>query len=111
MSRSFRLTRRAEESLLGIARWTVETFGQRQADIYEAELLDRCAAIAEGVAHSRSCTVLVDGAGDMRYVMAGEHFLVFLERPDAIIILDILHSRCNLPHHIAALATMKTGAG
>ena len=42
MSRSFRLTRRAEASLIEIARWTIETFGARQAEIYEEELLARC---------------------------------------------------------------------
>ena len=29
MSRSFRLTRRAEASLIEIARWTIEKFGTR----------------------------------------------------------------------------------
>lgn len=45
MSRSFRLTRRAQDSLTDIARWTIDRFGARQAEIYEAELLDRCRAI------------------------------------------------------------------
>lgn len=107
MSRSLRLTRRAEASLLDIAHWTVETFGSGQADLYESELLERCQAILEGRAHSRSCAVLVDNAEDLRYVRAGEHFLVFLERPDVVIIVDILHTRCDLPRHVAALMAFK----
>ena len=106
MSRSFRLTLRAEESLVQIARWTIETFGLRQADIYEAELLARCEAIVEGQAHSRSWSNLFDGAEDMRYLRAGEPFLVFLDRPDEVIIVDILHSRSDLPRHVAALASL-----
>ncbi|MEY8829730.1 type II toxin-antitoxin system RelE/ParE family toxin [Sedimentitalea sp. XS_ASV28] len=107
MSRSLRLTRRAEASLVEIARWTIENFGLRQAELYEAELLSRCDAILNGQAHSRSCAVLVDGAEDLRFVRAGEHFLVFLDRPDEVIIVDILHSRSDLPRHVAALNALK----
>lgn len=108
MSRSFRLTRRAEDSLVEIARWTIETFGPRQAEIYEAELLERCDAIVSGQAYSRSCSILVDDAADLRYLRAGEHFLVFLDRPDEVIIVDILHSRSDLPRHIAALSALRS---
>ncbi|MEZ0468328.1 type II toxin-antitoxin system RelE/ParE family toxin [Phaeobacter sp. SYSU ZJ3003] len=108
MSRTFRLTRRAEESLIEIARWTIEKFGLRQADIYEAELLSRCEAIVNGQAHSRSCSILVADAEDLRYLRAGEHFLVFLDRPEEVIIVDVLHSRCDLPRHIAALTTLRS---
>ncbi len=107
MSRSFRLTRRAESSLTEIARWTIETFGLRQAELYEAELLNRCESILKGEAHSRSCADLVDGAKDLRFIRAGEHFLVFLDRSDEIIIVDILHSRSDLPRHVASLSAMK----
>ena len=106
MSRSFRLTRRAEESLVDIARWTIERFGQRQADLYEAELIARCEAIARGEVVSRDCSILVDGAEDLRFTRAGEHFLVFFERPDEVIIVDVLHSRSDLPRHVKALVTL-----
>jgi toxin ParE1/3/4 len=107
MSRSFRLTRRAEDSLVEIARWTIERFGLRQTDIYEAELLSRCEAVASGQAHSRSCSILVDGAADLRYLRAGEHFIVFLDLSEEVIIVDILHLRSDLPRHIAALKALK----
>ena len=107
MSRSLRLTRRAEASLVDIARWTIDTFGFKQAELYEAELLNRCQALLNGQVHSRSCAVLVEGADDLRFVRAGEHFLVFLDRPDEIVIVDILHSRSDLPRHVAALTALK----
>ena len=107
MKRSLRLTRRAEASLVDIAMWTSETFGLAQADLYEAVLLDRCQAILNGQAHSRSCAVLADDAEDLRFIRAGEHFLVFLDRPDEIIIVDILHSRSNLPRLVTALVALK----
>ena len=108
MSRSFRLTRRAEASLTEIARWTIENFGLRQAELYEAELLNRCDGILSGQVHSRSCAVLVDEADDLRFVRAGEHFLVFLDQPDEVIIVDILHSRSDLPRHVASLSALKS---
>lgn len=107
MSRSFRLTRRAEASLTEIASWTIENFGLRQAKRYEAELLNRVEAILSDQAHSRSCAVLVDEADDLRFVRAGEHFLVFLDQPDEVVIVDVLHSRCDLPRHVAALMALK----
>ena len=107
MSRSFRLTRRAEASLVEIARWTIETFGPRQAELYENELLDRCDAIVQGRAYSRSCAILVEDAEDLRFIRAGEHFLVFLDRADEIIIVDVLHSHSDLPRHVAALTALK----
>lgn len=107
MSRSLRLTRRAEVSLGEIAKWTIEKFGINQADLYENEVLARCEAILNGEAHSRCCAVLVDDAVDLRFARAGEHFLVFLERPEEVIIVDILHARSNLPRHVAALAALR----
>lgn len=107
MRRSFRLTRRAEASLVEIAKWTIETFGHGPAELHEVELLSRCEAILDDQAHSRSCAVLVDDAEDLQFVRAGEHFLVFLDRPDAVIIVDILHSRSDLPRHVGALTALK----
>jgi plasmid stabilization system protein ParE len=107
MSRSFRLTRRAEASLTEIARWTIENFGLRQAELYETEVLSRCEEILSGQAHSRSCAVLVDEADDLRFVRAGEHFLIFLDHPDEVVIVDILHARSDLPRHVAALTALQ----
>lgn len=107
MSRSLRLTRRAEGSLVEIAKWTIEKFGLKQAELYENDVLTRCQAILNGQAHSRSCAVLIDDAADLRFDRAGEHLLVFLDQPDEVIIVDILHSRSDLPRHVAALAALR----
>ena len=107
MSRAFRLTRRAEASLTKIARWTIKNFGLRQAELYEAELLNRCNEIRNRQAHIRSCSILVDDADYLRFVRAGEHFLVFLDQPDEVIVVDILHSRSDLPRHLAGLLALK----
>ena len=106
MTKSLRLTKRAESSLTAIATWTIDNFGPLQADAYEAELLSRCDDLINGRAHSRSCAVLVDGAQDLRYIRAGEHFVVYVESNLTVTIIDILHSRCDLPRHIAALSSL-----
>lgn len=107
MIRFLRLTRRAEASLVEIAKWTIKQFGLKQAELYENEVLARCQAILSGQAHSRSCAVLVNEAADLRFARAGEHFLIFLDQPDEVIIVDILHSRSDLPRHVAALAALR----
>ena len=103
MTRKIRFTQQAEDSLAEIADWTVETFGVRQAEIYEQELLDRCDAIASGMAHSRDCSVLAPEGQGMLYTGAGEHFLIHIDLSDAIVIVDVLHSRSDLPTKIAEL--------
>lgn len=100
----FRLTKQAEEHLIEIAIWTFDTFGARQADAYEQDLIFRCEQIAIGTAPHQSCAVLDEGLkADLRYTRAGQHFIVFLEFDDEVIIVDFLHSRSDLPAKLAHL--------
>jgi plasmid stabilization system protein ParE len=105
MSKPWRLTRAAEASLIDIARWTVETFGPRQADAYEEDLIETCRDIAGGTALSQECRRLIDPdlAEDLRFARCGQHFIVFVEDPDQVIIIDFLHSRSDLPGKLAEL--------
>lgn len=105
MPKPWRLTRAAEASLIDIARWTVETFGPRQADAYEEDLIATCRDIAAGTALSQDCRRLIDPdlAEDLRFARCGQHFIVFVENPDQVIIIDFLHSRSDLPGKLAAL--------
>jgi plasmid stabilization system protein ParE len=106
--RPWRLTQHAEASLVEIALWTLERFGGAQAELYEGELIARLDAIAAGQAHSRSCAVLLPGTeADLRYARAEEHFVVFLEAADQVIVVDFLHSRSDLPRRIAALDVLR----
>ncbi len=106
MVKPWRLTRHAEASLIDIARWTLATFGPRQAVAYEEDLIACCVTIGEGSAQSRSCRVLIDPSlpEDLRLCRAGQHFIIFIEYPDAIIIVDFLHSCSDLATRISALA-------
>lgn len=110
MSKPWRLTRQAEASLVDIALWTLQTFGPRQAAAYEEDLIRRCVDIANGTATSRGCRQLIDPAlpEDLRFVRSGQHFIVFVEGPDSVIIVDLLHARSDLPRRLAALADHET---
>jgi toxin ParE1/3/4 len=101
----WRLTRAAEASLVDIARWTVQTFGPRQAEAYEADLIERCEAIARGEAPWQSCAKAIDSRlpVDLRFARCGEHLIVFLEEPDRVIIVDFLHGRRDLPARLTEL--------
>ncbi len=76
---------------------------ERQREIYERGLLDRCHAIAEGKAHNRDCPILaVEGRGTS-YIRVDEHFLVHIETSEAIIVVYVPHSRSSLLNQIARL--------
>ncbi len=111
MSKPWRLTRQAERSLIEIAIWTFDTFGARQAELYEGELIERCQAISDGHAITHDCKILcktlAGGAAgdDVRFARAGEHFVVFVEFAEEIAILDFLHGKSDLPRRIADLTS------
>lgn len=109
MPKSWRLTRAAEASLVEIAEWTLRTFGPRQAEAYEEDLIARCGEIAAGTAPSQDCRRLIDPdlPEDLRFARAGQHFIVFVEDAESVTIIDVLHSRSDLPGMLAALSGPK----
>ena len=109
MPKPWRLTRAAERSLIDIAIWTVETFGPRQAAAYEEDLIAVCRNIAAGTAQSQDCRRIIDPdlPEYLRFARAGQHFVVFVENAEQVIIIDFLHSRSDLPRHLANLSPRK----
>ena len=105
MPKPWRLTRTAEASLIEIARWTLETFGPRQAEAYEEDLIATCCEIAAGTALSRDCRRLIDPdlPENLRFTRCGQHFIVFVEDPEQLIVVEFLHGRSDLPKRLAAL--------
>ena len=94
-----RLTRRAEARLSEIAAWTYERFGARQADRYEAELLERVRALARGEVIARSCVALLprdSPATDLQYFRVQRHYVIFVERETETVILDFVHTSRDL---------------
>ena len=109
MPKPWRLTQAAEVSLFEIAAWTFETFGPKQAAAYEEDLIARCREIASGKALSQNCRRIIDPnlPEDLRFTRAGQHFVVFVEDAEQVIIIDFLHSRSDLPQRVAALTQPK----
>ena len=109
MPKPWRLTRAAQAALIDIARWTVESFGPRQAAAYEEDLIAVCRAIAGGEAPSQDCRRLIDLnlPEDLRFARAGQHFVIFVEDAEQVIIVDFLHGRSDLPRRLAALTDPK----
>jgi len=109
MPKPWRLTRQASLAIEEIARWTTETFGPRQAAAYLEDLIARCAEIAAGTAITQDCRRLIDPdlPEDLRFTRAGQHFVVFVEDPDQIIVIDLLHSRSDLPSRLGRLRADK----
>jgi plasmid stabilization system protein ParE len=103
VTRPWRLTPRAEDSLTEIANWTIRTFGPAQAAAYEQELVERCRGIADGTVPSQDCSALVDGASGLHFTRAGRHFVIFTEIDAEVVILDFVHGRTDLPRRLAAL--------
>jgi toxin ParE1/3/4 len=109
MPKSWRLTRIAEASLADIANWTYRTFGPRQAAAYEDDLIVRCAEIAAGTALSQDCRRIIDPElpEDLRFARCGQHFIIFVEDAEQVIIIDFLHARSDLPRRLSALTEPK----
>jgi plasmid stabilization system protein ParE len=101
----WRLTRAAGATLVDIALWTYQTFGLRQAEAYEVDLIDRCDAIARDEAPWQSCAKVIDPRlpEDLRFTRCGEHLIVFLDEPDRVIIVEFLHGRRDLPARLTDL--------
>jgi len=105
MPKPWRLTRQAEASLVDIATWTHQTFGPRQAAAYEEDLIAACRDIAAGTAMSQDCRRIIDPdlPEDLRFARCGQHFVIFVEDAEQVIIVDFLHGRSDLTRRLAVL--------
>lgn len=99
------LTRQARESLRGTAAWTADTFSVRQAAICADRLVACCDEIAAGLATTRDCRRLVDAdlPQNLRVARNGQNVVVFVDAPDRIVVVDVIHARADLPRRLAAL--------
>ena len=103
----WRLTRRAERSLVDIFAWTIEQFGERQAIAYRDALIERIDLIAQGQPPlPRPCGLLMQGhssADDLVYYREGGHYIVMRDSEDALIVLEFFHQATDLPRHLQTL--------
>lgn len=108
-------TARLEEILT----YTWETFGAAQAEAYTTQLIERLEALASGRGpRPRSCELLMESGGlpatgdtaGLSYYREGMHFLILRDTPDRLEVIEILHARMNLDHHLRALSMRRSTA-
>ena len=83
-----RYSRRAEQDLLDIGRYTLETWGVEQADRYLAAVEDFCQRIAESPLIGKSCAQIHPG---LRRMPHGKHMAYYCQTADGISVSRILH--------------------
>jgi toxin ParE1/3/4 len=89
----FRLSRRAEEDLLGIGAYTLRTWGERQTSHYIGNLEECCRMLAGNPALGRACD---DVRAGLRRMECGRHVVFYRVHSRGILVSRILH-QCMLP--------------
>lgn len=89
---AYALTHSAQEDLIGIWLYTCETWSEQQADRYQDDLHGCFERLASGMGHSKSLPEM-DG---VKSHLCRHHYVFFLERPEDIVILAVLHERMDL---------------
>jgi toxin ParE1/3/4 len=84
------LSRQAEADLLHIGNYTLDRWGERQADKYLAELEACCHRLAEAALLGRSCSHIRPG---LHCIEQGSHVIFYRSVPETIFISRILHRR------------------
>ncbi len=93
------LTRSAEKDLADIAKYTLETWGEKQLEIYRHRLEKHLALLVEFPELGRNHPML---RSDFRYVVEGKHY-IFYRRVDADIeVLRFLHCRFDIINKLSA---------
>ncbi len=85
---AFRFSRRAEADLLGIAKYTLRTWGEAQTARYLNELEAFCQTLADNPALGRTCDEVRPGLRRMEH---GKHAVFYRQEPTGILISRILH--------------------
>ena len=94
----YRITNKAINDLEDIWSYTVDTWSERQADLYYEMLIGFCQHIADNPACGRS---YVDIAEDLYGLIANKHIIFYrLVSQGEIEIVRILHGRMDLKSRI-----------
>ena len=87
-------------SLEDILTWTIEQFGDDQAERYTGQLIARLEALATGrPPRANPCAQLVRGRRDatgLSYYREGQHYLILRETEDSLELVELFHSRMNI---------------
>lgn len=94
----YRFTNKAVKDLTDIWNYTVETWSQRQADLYYEMLIGFCQDIADNPAFGKNYDEIIESLYGFR---AGKHIIFYrIISHDEIEIIRILHSSMDLKNRI-----------
>jgi toxin ParE1/3/4 len=98
--RGYELSERADEDLLGIFSYTIETWGEEQVPVYLnliTTALERIAADPFTMG-SKPRNDLTPGCRTFR---AGKHFIVYRVGAERVGVARILHDSMDFSHHVS----------
>jgi toxin ParE1/3/4 len=105
MSR-YELAPDAETDLLEIARYTIRTWGPRQADLYKADLIACFEALGEEKARSSK---LISHRKDLRVCRCQHHYVFSVQEPGTTpLIVAIFHEKMDLMERLKTRLKMIT---
>lgn len=94
-------------SLEAILLWTIEQFGDAQAERYTKQLVARLEALAlDQPPRAKSCKQLLQGKRDatgLSYYREGQHYLILRESEQTLELVEVFHSRMDLETKLMAL--------
>lgn len=94
---TYRLTPAAQRDLSSIWDYAQERWDARQAETYVQEIRAAVERIAADPSRGRTCDEI--RAGYRRYSI-GSHLLFYIERPDGVDVIRILHQRMDPTRHL-----------
>jgi len=86
----------AEDDIDGIWDYSADRWGLDQADSYVDVIRDACYALAKGTKHGRLAEVLPN----VQKYLCGSHVVYFLDYPDHLDVIRILHQRQDAERHL-----------
>lgn len=95
---AFRLSRRAEADLLGIATYTLRTWGEEQTIHYIDDLEACCQMLADNPTLGRSCQHVLPRLRRMEH---GKHVVFYRQEGEGILVSRILHQRMLPEGHVS----------
>jgi len=96
MAKSYRLSPLAEADLEEIWLYTFKTWSIVQADTYFKQLIAAFEGLAAGTKQGRPADVLPE----FQKYLCGSHSIYFLEYPDHLDIIRVLHQRQDAQRHL-----------
>jgi toxin ParE1/3/4 len=98
MSRRYRITPRAAEDLRDIARYTLQTWGRQQRDMYLSAIDHRFSWLADNPTLGRPRPEV--GEGYYSYPQ-GSHVIFYLVRKGGIDVIGIPHQRMDVVNYFS----------